>query len=39
MFNTISNISRKADKYGDVHFVSFLASTLSRLAYFDDNHF
>ena len=39
MFNTISNISRKADKYGDVHFVSFLASTLSRLAYFDDNNF
>jgi len=39
MFNTISNISRKADKYGDVHFVSFLASTLSRLGYFDDNNF
>lgn len=39
MFNTISNISRKPDKYGDVHFISFLGATLSRLAYMDDNKF
>ena len=39
MFNTISNLSRKADKYGDIHFISFLGSTLSRLAYMDDNKF
>ena len=39
MFNTISNISRKSDKYGDVHFISFLSSVLSRLAYMDDNKF
>jgi len=39
MFNTISNSTRKADKYGDVHFISFLSATLSRLAYMDDNKF
>jgi len=39
MFNTINNLNRKADKYGDVHFISFLGATLSRLAYFDDNKF
>ena len=39
MFNTISNLSRKADKYGNLHFISFLGSTLSRLAYFNDNKF
>lgn len=39
MFNTISNSTRKADRYGDVHFISFLSSTLSRLAYMDDNKF
>ena len=39
MFNTISNLSRKSDKYGDVHFISFLGATLSRIAYFDDNKF
>ena len=39
MFNTISNLNRKADKYGDVHFVSFLSAALSRLAYMDDNKF
>lgn len=39
MFNTISNFSRKADMYGDIHFISFLGSTLSRLAYMDDNKF
>jgi hypothetical protein len=36
---TFKNFSRKADKYGDVHFVSFLGATLSRLAYLDDNKF
>ena len=39
MFNTISNFSRKADMYGDVHFISFFGSALSRLAYMDDNKF
>jgi hypothetical protein len=39
MFNTIKNFSRKADKYGDVHFISFLSATMARLAYFDDNKF
>ena len=39
MFNTISNLSRTADKYGDIHFISFLGATLSRLAYQDDNKF
>ena len=39
MFNTISNISRKSDRYGDVHFISFLSATLSRLAYLNDNDF
>lgn len=39
MFNTISNLSRKPDKYGDIHFISFLGSTLARLAYMDDNKF
>ena len=39
MLNTISNISRKSDKYGDLHFISFLGATLSRLAYLNDNAF
>jgi hypothetical protein len=39
MFNTISNVGRKADKYGDIHFISFLGAILSRLAYMDDNKF
>ena len=39
MFNTIKNINRKAEKYGDVHFISFLGAVLSRLAYFNDNNF
>jgi hypothetical protein len=39
MFNTINNLSRKADKYGNIHFISFLGATLSRLAYLNDNHF
>jgi hypothetical protein len=39
MFNTINNLSRKTDKYGDIHFISFLGSTLARLAYMDDNKF
>ena len=39
MFNTISNISRKEDKYGDVHLISLFASTLSRLAYMNDTTF
>jgi hypothetical protein len=39
MYNTIKNITRKADKYGDVHFISFLGAVLSRLAYFNDNNF
>ena len=39
MFNTINNLSRKSDKYGDVHFISFLGATLARLAYMNDNKF
>ena len=39
MFNTIKNLSRKSEKYGDVHFISFLGSILSRLAYLNDNKF
>jgi hypothetical protein len=39
MLNTISNINRKADKQGNVHLISFLGATLSRLAYQDDNKF
>ena len=39
MFNTINNMSRKPDKYGDLHFISFLGSVLARLAYLDDNKF
>jgi len=39
MFNSISNLSRKSDKYGDVHFLSFYSTVLSRLAYFNDNAF
>lgn len=39
MSSTLTNFSRKADKYGDLHFVSFLGAILSRLAYFNDNNF
>ena len=39
MFKTFSNLTRKADKYGDVHFLSFYGAVLSRLAYLDDNNF
>ena len=39
MFKTFSNLSRKADKYGDLHFLSFYGAVLSRLAYLDDNRF
>ena len=39
MLNTISNINRKVDRYGDLHFISFLGSVLSRIAYQDDNKF
>lgn len=31
MFNAINNFSRKADKYGDIHFISFLGATLESL--------
>jgi hypothetical protein len=39
MLNTISNLRRKSDKYGDVHFISFLSAALARLAYLNDNAF
>jgi hypothetical protein len=39
MLNTFKNLQRKADKYGEIHFISFFSSVLSRLAYFDDNNF
>lgn len=39
MLNTISNLNRKPDRYGKVHFISFLGATLSRIAYLNDNKF
>jgi hypothetical protein len=39
MLNTISNFSRQSEKYGDIHFISFLGAILSRLAYLNDNKF
>lgn len=39
MFKTISNLRRKLDKYGDLHFISFLGAILSRLVYMNDNKF
>jgi hypothetical protein len=39
MFNTISNFTRQAERYGEVHFISFLGAILSRLAYLNDNKF
>ena len=35
----MSNMSRKADKYGNVHFISLYGAILSRLAYANDNKF
>ena len=37
--NTFKNLSRKNDKYGNLHFISFMSSILARLAYFNDNKF
>jgi hypothetical protein len=39
MLNTISNFSRKSERYGDIYFISFLGAILSRLAYLNDNKF
>jgi hypothetical protein len=39
MLNTISNFSRQSERYGDIHFISFLGAILSRLAYLNDNKF
>ena len=39
MLNTFKNMSRKSDKFGNVHFISFLGSVLSRMSYLDDNNF
>jgi hypothetical protein len=39
MLNTISNFSRKTERYGDIYFISFLGAILSRLAYLNDNKF
>lgn len=39
MLNTISNFSRKSERYGDIYFISFLGAVLSRLAYLNDNKF
>jgi hypothetical protein len=39
MLNTFSNFSRQSEKYGDVHLISLLGATLSRLAYMNDNKF
>lgn len=35
----LSNMSRKADEYGNIHFVSLYGAILSRLAYNNDNTF
>lgn len=35
----LNNFNRKSNKYGDLHFVSFLSAVLSRFAYLDDNKF
>jgi hypothetical protein len=35
----LANFSRKADKYGNVHFISLVGTILSRLAYCNDNMF
>lgn len=37
--STVQNVTRKADKEGNVHMISFLSAILSRLAYFNDNKF
>ena len=34
-----TNLTRTAERYGEVHFISFLGSILSRLAYCNDNTF
>jgi hypothetical protein len=39
MFNSVRNLNRKTEKYGDLHFISFLSAILSRLAYLNDNNF
>jgi len=39
MFNTLRNFSRKADRYGDLHFLSFYGAVLSRFAYLNDDNF
>ena len=39
MMNTFSNMNRKADQYGNVHFISLYGVILSRLAYMNDNKF
>ena len=39
MMNTFSNMRRKSDQYGNVHFISLYGSILSRLAYMNDNTF
>jgi hypothetical protein len=39
MSSFISNLNRKTEKYGDVHFISFFGAILARLAYLDDNKF
>jgi hypothetical protein len=35
----MANMTRKADHYGNVNFISLFGTILSRLAYFNDNLF
>jgi len=35
----IKNYKREKERFGDVHFISFLSATLSRIAYQNDNNF
>lgn len=39
MKGMMSNMRRKADKYGNIHFISLYGAILSRLAYNNDNTF
>jgi len=35
----LNNLTRKSEKYGNIHFISFYCAVLSRLAYISDEYF
>ena len=37
--NIYKNYQRQKEPFGDVHFISFLSATLSRISYQNDNDF